>query len=868
MLTGIPLRAPVTEGVVIVGVTAAIGHRTAVLCSRSEEDDMRNPGTRGPLYFIRRSRGRKLIVPMAGLLLLLGIVVNAQSPSIPEHPLTGTWRCISHGGENGDAPFTLHLQQSGGNISGWIRVSGQSVPLTSVSYSQDHLNIEMATDQGRYTLTAVIKGSQLTGTWKKNGQPVSTWQGEKSNNAPAATGAGQRPFKPISALNVSTVQGRPVQLDAKGDLLPWPRPHHIGYSYAGYFMSRWKYLWEQYNHQRYYDFYCCIDFDRETFATYPIRDWANSTGYLRAMMEGFIEHLYPYTGDPRTLEFLEDFVDYELENGTTPTNYVWGGVPRASGDPGARRYTGWHRHGIDYVEPPVVGEDGYGYLRLYEMTGRTRYLQSAIRCANALVKNYKKGNAQISPWPYRCYARDGKMLEGRQNGPYSADVIEPIELFDELIRLNFGDVAAYRTVRNEAWQWLEQYPMKNNVWVGYFEDVTPSMENMNNVIPLETARYMILNPDKDPNWRQDAANLINWVKTTPKWPKYIVHGATVTTEQGNGQTYCCQEPGWCCDSHTSRLAAIEALYYAKTGNKAYKEQAFRSFNWVTYFQGFPPKGHTPWGDTQWWFTDEFADGPRRLMDGLWAVPTWAPAGESHLLGTTSVITTISYRKGSVTYSTFDPEATDVLRINFTPTFVTTGGRPLPKRNNVDQEGYVFNPSTGVLRIRHDHSHNVDIEGVGGSTPPDIVDFDDPHLPANTVLQGQYPTGVINWGDAGYWKIAVPRGRISTFCLRVTSPKLSRASLTFYYPRVFVGVDVYNASNSDVTLKIHSPHNADAYFTIPAGQLRHLRTGWNDRTTSVSFETQNGTQLQSLTFDNLAYTEDMPVTPGSFAATKP
>ena len=64
---------------------------------------------------------------------------------------------------------------------------------------------------------------------------------------------------------------------------------------------------------------------------------------------------------------------------------------------------------------------------------------------------------------------------------------------------------------------------------------------------------------------------------------------------------------------------------------AYKEEAFRSFNWVTYFQGMPAKAHTPFGN-QWWFTDEFADGPRRLMDAFWAVPEWAPADESHLLG--------------------------------------------------------------------------------------------------------------------------------------------------------------------------------------------------------------------------------------------
>ncbi len=103
--------------------------------------------------------------------------------------------------------------------------------------------------------------------------------------------------------------------------------------------------------------------------------------------------------------------------------------------------------------------------------------------------------------------------------------------------------------------------------------------------------------------------LIEWVKTTPKWPKYIVHGATVTTEQGNGINFCCNLPNQCCDSHTSRLAAVEALYFAKTGDESYKEAAFRSYNWVTYFQGLPGKAHAPFGENQWWFTDSLPMAP-------------------------------------------------------------------------------------------------------------------------------------------------------------------------------------------------------------------------------------------------------------------
>src|SRR5271166_3665140 len=588
--------------------------------------------------------------------------------------------------------------------------------------------------------------------------------------------AGQQPFPVLSTVDASSIAGRPVALDREGKLLPWPMPDNIGYSYSAYFLSQWTIVWDQYNRQRLPYYFCCFDFDRTTFELIPDQHWANSTGYLRAMMQGFIERLYPYTGDARMLEFLENFVDYELENGTTPEGYAWSQVPYPSANPGSVRYTGWSQHGEDFVEPHVVGEDGYAYLRLYEMTGNTKYLRAAIRCAEALVRNFKAGDEKNSPWPYRCRARDGRVEGGKGMFPYSANVVEPIMLLDELIRLEQGDTASYRRVREGAWAWLMKYPMRNNVWVGYFEDVQGSMDNMNQVIPLEFARYILLHPEKDAEWREHARQLIEWVKTTPKWPKYIVHGATVTTEQGNGKEFCCNLPNQCCDSHSARLAAVEAFYYAKTGDVDYKQAAYRTYNWVTYFQGLSGAAHAPFSN-QWWFTDEFADGPRRVMDAFWAVPEWAPADESHLLGSLSVVTSITYGTGSVTYSTFDAESSDVLRLNFVPDSVTANGRPLRRLKVLDQPGFTFDDSNRVLRIRHDDARDIDVQGKGGNTPLYYVSFDDPHLPADTVLKGQYPTGVIDWGT-GTWRINVPEGAFGTFNLALVDSKASGAQFRF------------------------------------------------------------------------------------------
>jgi hypothetical protein len=481
------------------------------------------------------------------------------------------------------------------------------------------------------------------------------------------------------------------------------------------------------------------------------------------------------------------------------------------------------------------------------MTGNTKYLLAAIRCAEALAKNFKPGDENNSPWPFRCHARDGSLKNGKGMFPYSANVVEPIMLFDELIRLDQGNTASYKRVREGAWAWLMKYPMQNNVWVGYFEDVQGSMDNMNQVIPLEFARYVLLHPEKDPEWREHVRQLIDWVKTTPKWPKYMVHGAMVTTEQGNGKEFCCNLPNQCCDSHSSRLAAVEALYYAKTGDIAYKQAAYRTYNWVTYFQGLSAAAHAPFSN-QWWFTDEFADGPRRMMDAFWAVPEWAPADESHLLGSLSVVTKVAYAAGRVTYSTFDTDSTDVLRLNFVPDSINVGGRPISRRDDLQREGYTFDERTRTLSIRHTSSRDVDIQGKSDQVPPSFITFDDPHLPAGTPLLGQYPSGVIDWGS-GEWEIGTPFGKFATFTLVMSDPKAKREEFHFYAPRIFAGIDVYNDAESDGTLTVRSPETREVSYTIKPKELLRLRTGWHAPSSKVIFDFTDG---HALRFDNLAY----------------
>jgi hypothetical protein len=236
------------------------------------------------------------------------------------------------------------------------------------------------------------------------------------------------------------------------------------------------------------------------------------------------------------------------------------------------------------------------------------------------------------------------------------------------------------------------------------------------------------------------------------------------------------------------------------------------------------------------------------MDAFWAVPEWAPADESHLLGSSSVVTKISYGKGSVTYSTFDSKSLDVLRLNFDPATITIGGRIMQQRQVLDHEGFTYDKSSRVLRILHEGSGDVDIQGESNIVPPIYVTFDDPHQKAGTVLVGDYPAGVIDWGE-GTWQIATPQGKFGTFTLTLKDPKAEQAAFRFRNPRVFAGVDVYNGGSHEATVTVHCPEIREISFKIKPGELRRLKTGWKDRSSTITFDLA---ESEGLRFDNLAY----------------
>ena len=535
-------------------------------------------------------------------------------------------------------------------------------------------------------------------------------------------------FTTAAELRAERLMWHDVRLDAQGQLLSWVE---AGSPYDRVVRTAWnafKQIPVQPDGYRTYftypTFYGPNDPQHPMFSG---RWWVHNPASLFAMLTDSAILYHAYAGDREVLERVREMLDHHLRHGTTAATDAWSLVPYACGDAGNPVYRGGtdtlycyqENHtpcgrgdGVGFLEPDKVGELGQAYLRYYEVTLEKIYLEAAIHCADALAKNARPGDESHSPWPFRVDAKTGKQVREE----YTANTIGPIRLFDELLRLRLGDRPSYRRTRDAAWKWLMAYPAKNRVWTQYFEDVLiyPDYRtNRNQYSPLETARYLLEHPERDPAGRARAKEIIDWVTaffaadsvTMAGLPERGRQwGAEVISEQVNDMDKM--------SSHTARYASVLALWYELTGDPEAKARAFRSFNWATYSARENGLVKTSIDEgTGYWFSDGYGDYMRHFQRGMASVPEWAPAHQDHLLGSTSVIRSIRYGESEIAYVTFDRQSIEVLRLRHRPAAVRAGAASLfPARDLARaREGYTIEPMAEgdfVVRIKHRRSGEI------------------------------------------------------------------------------------------------------------------------------------------------------------------
>jgi hypothetical protein len=82
------------------------------------------------------------------------------------------------------------------------------------------------------------------------------------------------------------------------------------------------------------------------------------------------------------------------------------------------------------------------------------------------------------------------------------------------------------------------------------------------------------------------------------------------------------------------------------------------------------------------------------------LPDLAPKRQNHLLGSSSVVRSISYGRNRVSYSTYAESAREVLRLTFRPTTVSGGEMTVEPAGGGDY----------VVRVQHDDAHSITVAG--------------------------------------------------------------------------------------------------------------------------------------------------------------
>ena len=448
--------------------------------------------------------------------------------------------------------------------------------------------------------------------------------------------------------------------------------------------------------------------------------WQHNPAMVYAAFVDGLEGWYPYSGDEEARRVVGDMLDYQLAHGTTPADWKWAGVPFATSCDDQTDY-GHCIQNLPHdfyggIETDKVGQLGAAYTLFYEMSGERKYLDAAIRCADALAKNVTPGDDQHTPWAFRLDARTGETLADED---YGGDVPSSVRMFDELIRLKAGNTAAYQTARDLAWNWVLQHTLNTNSpdwdnWNSFFEDVPHRPGNVNQFLPDMTAYYILSRPDPsavDRDWVSHTGHLIDWVRR--RFGRGPFLGAWAIDEQGTPDGRgCCSRAGQ--GSHGGRWAAINAMYAEKTGDSQAREDAFRSMNYATYFAQSDGRIACCGADyhSPYWFSDGYADYLRHFNWTMGALPDLAPLGEDHILRSSSVIQKVNYGPGRVWYKTFDTEGTAVLRLRFKPIRILSGSAPVAERSDLKQPGYTIE-SAGkdyIVRIRHASSSEIAVEG--------------------------------------------------------------------------------------------------------------------------------------------------------------
>jgi hypothetical protein len=508
----------------------------------------------------------------------------------------------------------------------------------------------------------------------------------------------------------------PIRTDAKGHIVPW-YDADPGRSYnhiMGLVWNFWDTMRRDMNGLPYYMNHQVWnpDFD----------DRRGIGGDQFAMALSSWRLYYAYTGNERVKENMFFLADYYLTHGLSAPDTHWPYLPFPYN---TFIYSGYYdgdmRIGPGYLQPDKAGSFALELVHLYKIRESPVYLQAAIRMANVLVGHIREGDSSYSPLPFKVNVFTGQtgLIRERDfnhtwldTAGYTSNWAPTMQLLLDLRDLHQGDTTAYRVGFEKLLAWMKAFPMKLNKWGPFFEDVDQWSETQINAMTF--ARFIMEHRELFPEWKSQVRTIIDKVHerfANYSWKKY---GVVVTNEQTVYQTPA--------NSHSARQAADELLYTHLSGDSSLYENAIRELSWATYMVDFDGKNRFPQDEP--WLTDGYGDYIRHFLRAMDAAPTLTPAGQDHIISSSSVVQQADYAghlhkfiflnfdgvdSASVMlfYRTFDSAGTEKIRLRKKPSAVRIEGRTVLE--GAADEGYSWKAlpnGGGVLVVTRERGRKV------------------------------------------------------------------------------------------------------------------------------------------------------------------
>jgi len=481
------------------------------------------------------------------------------------------------------------------------------------------------------------------------------------------------------------------------------------------------------------------------------QDWNNGDLPQRVYyILGALIPYYRYSGDPDVIRTIEISADYLIDHCQTPANHGWPklliSVPTFGERYGPCKFGSFEGLKYDYrdkdgnLTPPydlqgessfqldLIGGIGLELVRTYQLTGKTRYLDTARHWANLLAENRSTAPGE-APWGRYANKSGGNGMNSKQTG--GVGVI--LSLFDELIRLGYtGTGDSYITARDAGDDYLRNRLLPrwtvNDTWGRNYWDWIVAVQDLRST--EVSVVYMLDNKERFPNWKNDVRNILalflNRTSSNPESGSDVFHGAWAYPESTD-----------CCARSLAYSPYQVGTVFLRFGVEAESEWALeigrRSLVLSSYDVLPNGESHDLIDGGTWIHASWFKIAHPASLKSVLRSMSWAPAimganRENHIMRSSSVVQHVIYGDGLVQYRTFDAPigGVDVLRLAFQPTQVRAGGKRLKLRTTLDENGYSEKMLEGgdyIVTIRHDGATEVEVAGEDPQLYVDTQDLD-------------------------------------------------------------------------------------------------------------------------------------------------